>query len=132
MIVGSFFAICFGSIMPIMTLIFGQLVDALNASNNKIRSEINGVALWFVYLGIFALVSAYLQNACWMTAAQRQITRLRTHYLKSLLEQEIGWFDATKSGELTTRIASDTILIHDAIGDKFAVLIQNMATFLSK
>ena len=51
-----------------------------------------------------------------MITGERQIRKVREAYLKSILSQEIGWFDTTKSSELSTRIVSDTDMMSEAIG----------------
>jgi ATP-binding cassette subfamily B (MDR/TAP) protein 1 len=63
------------------------------------------VALYFLYTGIAALVFTYLQTAFWTLTSTRQSNKLRNEYVAAILRQEIGWFDQTPSGELTSRIA---------------------------
>ena len=45
------------------------------------------------------------------------------------MRQEIAWFDFVGTGALTSRIASDTILVSEGIGEKMASLVQHIATF---
>ena len=40
-----------------------------------------------------------------MFTSERQIKRIREHYVDAILRQEIAWFDKVGTGELTTRIA---------------------------
>ena len=61
--------------------------------------------------------------ACWMYTSQRQMTRMRMPYLRSVLSQDIGAFDT----DLTTAniIAGATNhmnVIQDAIGEKVLIL----------
>ena len=54
-----------------------------------------------------------------MCTGERQAARIRNVYLKTLLRQEIAFFDCeTSTGEVTERMSGDTILIRDAIGEK--------------
>ena len=55
---------------------------------------------------------------------------IRTSLFKSILKQEIGWFDVYKSGELTTRLTEDINKIKEGIADKFGSAIQFLATFI--
>ena len=59
-----------------------------------------------------------------MQTGERQATNLRLEYLSSVLDQDIGVFD-TKilTGEVTTTITSDIILIQDAISEKVCELL---------
>ena len=49
---------------------------------------------------------------------------------KSILRQEIGWFDVYKSGELTTRLTEDVNKIKEGMADKFGSAIQFGSTFI--
>lgn len=56
---------------------------------------------------------------CWMVTGERQASRIRALYLKTLLRQEIAYFDTqTTTGEVMNTIAGDTILIQEALGEK--------------
>lgn len=47
----------------------------------------------FILIGIAAWVAGWGMFACWMISGERQGIALRKEYLRSLLRQEIGWFD---------------------------------------
>lgn len=60
-----------------------------------------------------------LEVACWIVTGERQAARIRGLYLKTLLRQDIGFFDKeTHSGEIIERMSGDTVLIQDSIGEK--------------
>ena len=57
--------------------------------------------------------------ACWMVTGERQAARIRGLYLKTILKQDISYFDTeATSGEVIGRMSGDTILIQDAMGEK--------------
>lgn len=65
-----------------------------------------------------------------MVTGERQATRIRSLYLKTILRQDIAFFDTeTSTGEIIGRMSGDTILIQDALGEKVGKFIQLMATF---
>jgi ABC-type multidrug transport system fused ATPase/permease subunit len=64
-------------------------------------------------------------------AAQRQSVKIRTEYFRSLLRQEMGWFDEQETGALTSRIGDDVNKIQEAIGDKVGAYVQFMTMFIS-
>ncbi|XP_053462307.1 ATP-binding cassette sub-family B member 10, mitochondrial isoform X5 [Nycticebus coucang] len=45
------------------------------------------------------------------TSGQRIVNRLRTSLFSSILRQEVGFFDKTRTGELINRLSSDTALL---------------------
>jgi len=50
---------------------------------------------------------------------ERQATRIRSLYLKSVLRQEIAFFDLEMTtGQVVSRMSGDTVLVQDAIGEK--------------
>ena len=47
-----------------------------------------------------------------------------------MLRQEVGWFDVEGANHIVTRLASDTNLIQQGIGDKLGIGIQFAFTFV--
>eukprot|EP01113_Clastostelium_recurvatum_P006565 TRINITY_DN1297_c0_g1_i1.p1 TRINITY_DN1297_c0_g1~~TRINITY_DN1297_c0_g1_i1.p1 ORF type:complete len:1417 (-),score=461.68 TRINITY_DN1297_c0_g1_i1:319-4464(-) len=136
MVVGSLAAAANGAAMPLFSLIFGRLIDVfspahLNNPNVNIGDDITQIALYFLWIGIAVFGLSYLEVACWMVAGERQIRRVRERYLQAILQQEIGWFDVTKSSELSTRIVGDTELMSEALGEKVGNFIHHFATFIA-
>lgn len=96
------------------------------------------VVLNFIYLGIGTAVASFLRKwnfhpilrmhvslhflpevACWTMAGERQSARIRSLYLKSVLRQDIAFFDTEMTtGEAISRMSSDTVIIQDALGEK--------------
>lgn len=46
------------------------------------------------------------------------------------MRQDIGWHDLAEDGSLTTRLALDTQLIQDGVGEKFGLVLQSIASFI--
>jgi len=55
-------------------------------------------------LGVIAMILNYLQVSFWFMPAERQLKMMRQSLFKSILRQNIGWFDTYKVGELTNRL----------------------------
>lgn len=69
---------------------------------------IRGVNMFvFVFLGIAVgvFIFAYFEISLFQTACERQVKKIRLAFYQAIVRQEIGWFDANPSGELTSRIA---------------------------
>ncbi|CAN8295898.1 unnamed protein product [Cochlearia groenlandica] len=133
MIFGSIGAMGNGVCLPLMTLLFGDLIDSFgqNQNNKDIVDVVSKVCLKFVYLGLGTLGAAFLQVACWMITGERQAARIRSMYLKTILRQDIGFFDVeTNTGEVVGRMSGDTVLIQDAMGEKVGKFIQLVSTFV--
>lgn len=132
MIAGSIGAIGNGLCLPLMTILFGELIDSFgeNTTTDTV-SVVSKVALKFVYLALGCGVAAFLQVACWMITGERQAARIRNLYLKTILQQDVAFFDKeANTGEVVGRMSGDTVLIQDAMGEKVGKFIQLLATFL--
>ncbi|RYQ89510.1 hypothetical protein Ahy_B09g096111 isoform B [Arachis hypogaea] len=133
MVAGTIGAIGNGMGLPLMTLLFGQMINSFGANqqNSNVVDEVSKVALKFVYLAIGSGVSAFLQVSCWMVTGERQAARIRGLYLKTILRQDVAFFDReTNTGEVVGRMSGDTVLIQDAMGEKVGKFIQLVATFI--
>ncbi|XP_021738589.1 ABC transporter B family member 11-like [Chenopodium quinoa] len=134
MIIGSISAIGNGACMPLMTIVFGDIVDAFgeNQDPNHIIDVVSKVCLKFIYLAIGVAIAAFLQVACWMVTGERQAARIRNLYLKTILRQDVAFFDnETTTGEVVGRMSGDTVLIQDAIGEKVGKFLQMISTFIT-
>ncbi|XP_055959663.1 ABC transporter B family member 21-like isoform X2 [Mercurialis annua] len=121
-----------GISLPLLPLLLGRMVDSFgsNQSNKNIVHIISKVSLQFVYLAIGAAAASFLQVTCWMVTGERQATRIRGYYLKTILRQDIAFFDTEMStGEIIGRMSGDTVLIQDAMGEKVGKFLQLMAAF---
>ncbi|XP_065879863.1 ABC transporter B family member 9 [Euphorbia lathyris] len=132
MIVGTFAGIGNGVSQPLMALIFGQLINSFGSTDpSNVVHLVSKIAVKLVYLAIGAGIAALLQVACWMVTGERQSARIRSLYLKTILRQDIGYFDTeTTTGEVIGRMSGDTVLIQNAMGEKVGKFIQLAATFV--
>lgn len=61
----------------------------------------------------------FAEVGCWMYVSERQASRLRLAFLRSVLIQEIGAFDTDlTSGKVITGMTNHMAVIQDAIGEK--------------
>ncbi|KAK4847575.1 hypothetical protein QYF36_003452 [Acer negundo] len=133
MIIGTIGALGNGLSMPLAALIFGQLTDSFGQNQNKsgIVDVISKYTLKLVYLAIGAGVASFLEVSCWMVTGERQSARIRALYLKTILRQDIAFFDKeTNTGEVIGRMSGDTVLLQDAMGEKVGKFLQLVSTFV--
>ncbi|CAI0469814.1 unnamed protein product [Linum tenue] len=132
MILGTIGAIGNGVAMPLMTILFGQLTDSFGQNQNNsdvvsvVSKVINPTKTSFPSMIIIAF-----QVTCWMVTGERQAARIRGLYLKTILRQDIAFFDKeTNTGEVVGRMSGDTVLIQDAMGEKVGKFLQLFSTFI--
>ncbi|XP_060052095.1 ATP-binding cassette sub-family B member 5 [Erinaceus europaeus] len=145
MILGLLASLVNGACLPVMSLILGEMSDNLingclvktnttkhqncTQSQEKLDEGITVLTLYYVGVGVTALVFGYMQISFWVMAAARQTKKIRKQLFHSIMAQDISWFDSCDIGELNTRMIDDINKINDGIGDKIALLFQNISTF---
>ncbi|KAM3306809.1 ABC transporter B family member 9 [Capsicum chacoense] len=132
MLLGTLGAVGSGMSKPLMAIVFGDLVDSYGNSNqSNILDKVSEISLKFFYLAIGSAIASILQVACWMVTGERQATRIKCLYLKSILRQDIEFFDTqSATGEFIERMSGDTILLQEAMGEKVGNFIMNITTFI--
>lgn len=108
-----------------------QIATLLKANGQSISNEFQPTILKFVYFGIGMLVANYVSQSLWIYTSEVLCRDIRQRYVKAIMRQEIGWHDKAEDGSLTTRLALDTILIQDAMGDKLGAAVTSFATFVT-
>ncbi|RKP26905.1 multidrug resistance protein [Syncephalis pseudoplumigaleata] len=134
-----------GVAMPVMTIIFSKLMGtftdyarasqapggATAAQRDIFDHDVKKFVVYFVILGVITFVVAYLQQAMWMLSGENQTSTLRRRYFSCIIRQEVAWFDATSTGDLTSRITGDVNLVQEGISEKVGIIIQAVCTFLA-
>jgi len=95
-----------------MPYLVGKLIGAVAKSGDE--AELSQIAL--MLLGIFTAGGffSFLRGSLFTLAGERVVARLRKMLYDHLVVQDVGFFDANKTGELMNRLASDTTVIQTA------------------
>ncbi|RKP14474.1 P-loop containing nucleoside triphosphate hydrolase protein [Piptocephalis cylindrospora] len=138
---GVLCALANGTSQPLMTIVFGEAVETFTTfsmsnvsdpdTRDRFQDDVIHHTIWFIILSAATFVVAYFQMALWMYVGERQCRRMRQCYYAALLRQEIAWFDATSSGNLTSRLSGDINLIQDGISEKAGLIVQHTSVFLT-
>ena len=132
MVLGSIGSAITGISLPVFNILFGQMLDALNKKGvDGYQDAVNQVCISFVVVACANVLSGVMQVFFWTAAGERQTQRFREKYVKSILSQEIGWFDTCGAGELSTKVADLTGKVQDGLGRKFADLLQYFTQLLA-
>jgi len=126
---GTMGAIGVGCAMPIFNIVFGQMLDNLNQGPGQLQQSVNQVAMIFAIMAGCAFIVGILQVYCWSTFGERQTQKMREAYVKSILSQEIGWFDLNGAAEQSTRVADLCGKVQDGFGRKAGDFLQNASQF---
>ncbi|MBE6494731.1 MAG: ATP-binding cassette domain-containing protein [Methanosphaera stadtmanae] len=97
---------------------------------DSIFHDIYKCIIYLGIIGIVSFVSSFVFYALLSISSSRQITKIRSLVFNSVMHQEIAWHEKTNSGELSSSIISDSLLIEEGIGPKIGILLQNLFTFV--
>lgn len=103
-----------------------ELVDGeTNNSNDWSHSKFVSIIKQLVVASILGGVFAGIRGSIFTLIGGRVNVRLRVRLLESLLKQEIGFFDVTKTGDITSRLCSDTTLVGDQVSLNVNVFLRS-------
>ena len=85
--------------------IINNVLLFMNDSDATLLQQIGNYSLYYIGLAAGVFVTIFLATVFWNISAYRQTRRMRLAFYRSILHQEIGWFDVTEANELSTRLA---------------------------
>eukprot|EP00611_Tribonema_gayanum_P024352 TRINITY_DN5349_c0_g3_i2.p1 TRINITY_DN5349_c0_g3~~TRINITY_DN5349_c0_g3_i2.p1 ORF type:complete len:428 (-),score=98.34 TRINITY_DN5349_c0_g3_i2:544-1827(-) len=101
-----------------------MFVDDANLTDPAtIQAQVNDTCLFLVGLGAVALVCGFIAVACWTAVGEQLIKRMKTAYLKAVLNQDPAWFDGHSVGEIPGAFAGNMAAIQDVATRKAAELL---------
>jgi len=130
MVVGSICSAVMGVAMPAFAILMGDIINEFGNSSS-IEDASRTLLFRFIYIGLGAFAAGWLMFMCWMIAGERQSIACRKEYLRSLLKQEIGWFDIINQSELATSFATDCFAFKGAIGEKVSSVLMSISMFIA-
>ncbi|KOC15748.1 multidrug resistance protein [Aspergillus flavus AF70] len=139
LLVGFITSIASGIPFPIMSIVFGQLVDGLNSSTCNVtpsnadsyQAGINDKILLIVYIGIAYFALIYIYVLCWNLSGERLAQRLREKYFSAILRQDAAFFDNLPAGEVSSRITGEIAVIQQGSSEKVGIVINSIAFFIT-
>nr|XP_051708696.1 ATP-dependent translocase ABCB1 isoform X4 [Oryctolagus cuniculus] len=130
-LVGVICAIINGGLQPAFAVVFSKIVGVFTRNDDDETKRRNSdlFSLLFLILGIISFITFFLQGFTFGKAGEILTKRLRYMVFKSMLRQDVSWFDDPKNttGALTTRLANDAAQVKGATGSRLAVIAQNIA-----
>jgi len=132
MTLGALGGIMSGVTLPLFSILLGGLYDDFIVPVGvSVLPAGEKYAKLFALVAIAAFIGGFAQMACFTIASERMTLKIRRVYLDAILKQDISWFDTCKSGELTSKIAENTVIIREGLGEKLGNLFQFMSMFVT-
>ncbi|TKR73204.1 hypothetical protein L596_020542 [Steinernema carpocapsae] len=118
--IGSCMAAITGLGFPFISVIFGNITGSFvkattlidypgvhlagNYTLDDFSDDVIGNCLDYICVGIAVFTASTVQVMCFLTAGENMIHRMRTEFLRSIIRQDIPWYDKNQSGTLTTKL----------------------------
>ena len=115
----------------ILDILANEFRDEGNRDKNmwEVPGFMSNVKL-LVSASIAAGVFSGLRGSIFTVVGGRVNVRLRVQLMDSLLAQDIGFFDVTKTGDITSRLSSDTTLVGDQVTLNVNVFLRSLVQAL--
>ncbi len=112
------------------TLAYPQAIRTIldEALGRRDPGVVDRAVLVMLALFVVQAVAVSLRYILFNIAGERIVTRLREDLYRAILSQEIAFFDARKTGELTSRLASDTTVLQNTVSVNISMALRNLAT----
>ncbi|KAI5089976.1 transporter associated with antigen processing, subunit type a, partial [Silurus meridionalis] len=102
----------------------GKLIDILQTEYSW--NEFFSTIILMTFFSFGSSFSAGCRGGLFMCAIGRFNSRVKHQLFSCLLKQEIGFFETTKTGDITSRLSTDTNLMARAVALNVNVLLRTM------
>eukprot|EP01006_Ploeotia_vitrea_P022679 TRINITY_DN55085_c0_g1_i1.p1 TRINITY_DN55085_c0_g1~~TRINITY_DN55085_c0_g1_i1.p1 ORF type:complete len:672 (+),score=33.48 TRINITY_DN55085_c0_g1_i1:556-2571(+) len=106
-----------------MPFFFGKVVNAVTSTDHA-KEKLTEAIL--TLMGIFAVgsLASFGRAWCFTLSGQRLVARVRSDLFFAIVRQEIAYFDKQRTGDLTSRLSSDTQVIQNAATTNISMFIR--------
>eukprot|EP01127_Copromyxa_protea_P019084 TRINITY_DN6113_c0_g2_i1.p1 TRINITY_DN6113_c0_g2~~TRINITY_DN6113_c0_g2_i1.p1 ORF type:complete len:822 (+),score=150.24 TRINITY_DN6113_c0_g2_i1:22-2487(+) len=110
---------------------FGKIMESLfNPDPEKAKEGLNSNVLTLLIICAVSSVFSFIQTFLFRIVGQKIVVRLRKLTFESILQQDISFFDETKTGELTNRLSSDAKVIEEVMTTQVGLALSNIISAL--
>eukprot|EP01132_Coremiostelium_polycephalum_P001324 gene1324-1670_t len=100
---------------------FGTIVEGLT---NKNMDALNNAVISLVIIFIVGSITTMIRAWLFYLAGQKFVARIRKELFASILKQEVAFFDASRTGELVNRLASDSQVIQSSVTVNISMAVR--------
>ncbi|KAF9606676.1 hypothetical protein IFM89_027720 [Coptis chinensis] len=124
-----------GLMSPLTMLILSGAINDYGSGGISFSNDVvDKYSLKLLFLAIGVGVCAFVEGVCWTRTAERQTSRIKKEYLKSVLRQEVGFFDTqtniSTTYQVVSTISSSTHSIQEALSEKIPNCLAQVSAFI--
>lgn len=124
MVCGFLASFTVGATQPIIMVLFADVMDAAGGVSGvgaSLQNTFDRIAFSMLAVGAIAFTGGWVSQACFQMTGIRQSAAWRKHYLKSILRQDVSWYDTNNPEELSTKITESTNTYEQGINKNLMV-----------
>jgi ATP-binding cassette subfamily B (MDR/TAP) protein 1 len=129
-VIGSFGV---GLSQPLYAWIYGDLLNSLSKlqQNPTLLDEIVDKVYKFYIFATGIFVAGLIMLALWIYNGKITSEKIRTHYFRTIMQQEQGWFDSNFPFEFSTKVHGQITKIDNSLGEKVSTLTMSVAQIIT-
>ncbi|QQK47699.1 ABC multidrug transporter, putative [Penicillium digitatum] len=139
MVLGLVCAMASGIALPLMNIVFGQLVGNFTeyfipgsgVTEQSFKSSVNKDSLYIVYLFIGKFALTYISMMCFRLTSLHASGALRLEYIQALFSLPMSRIDEISVGTVTNAITALSNTIQQSVSDRLAILFQSLALLIA-
>ncbi|XWS32977.1 hypothetical protein CRYUN_Cryun22dG0037500 [Craigia yunnanensis] len=112
----------------------GMIIDIVSRDirtteqQSEALEAIKNTVIYIVLIVVAGSLCTALRAWLFSSASERVVARLRKDLFSHLIQQEIAFFDVTRTGELLSRLSEDTQIIKNAATTNLSEALRNLTT----
>lgn len=114
--------------------LFGRVIDSLTPGTDgetvDNAAQLRGTIVGLIIVALLSACFTFAQGYLFSAAGERVVARLRNKLFVALMQQEVGWYDQTRVGELVSRLGSDTSVLKDAATSNISMALRWSASVI--
>jgi len=115
-----------------LSLVYPQGIRAIvdGAIAGRDASSVTRVAVLLGGLAVLQGAAVWGRHLLFSLAGERGVRRVRERLYRNLLAQEIAFFDASRTGELVSRLGTDCAALQSLVSANVSMAVRNVITAL--
>uniref|UniRef100_A0A0E0JJS6 MDR-like ABC transporter n=1 Tax=Oryza punctata TaxID=4537 RepID=A0A0E0JJS6_ORYPU len=130
---GSITAAMHGIVFPVFGILVSSAIKMFYEPRSELLKDSRLLGSMFAVLGISTFLLIPTEYFLFGLAGGKLVERIRSLTFKSVMHQEISWFDKPEnsSGSIGARLSTDALNVKRLVGDNLALNFQTLSTIMS-
>ncbi|TPP63609.1 Multidrug resistance protein 1, partial [Fasciola gigantica] len=115
-----------GACQPIFGILYSEVYAIFQMDKSQMQDRVNVISAAMVGVGVARLLLGFGQGYFFGVSGEKLIRRMRSTVFKSILRQEVGWFDRSENqaGALTALLATEATKLSQITGTRLGSLCE--------